>query len=70
MGEIFHVVAGYHTRRNVLANNFRFPPTIVLVAEDGEDVAFGKREFFGDGGLVVKHSASWEMGYQSCPDMN
>ena len=56
---VLKVIARDKTRSSaVAANDFGFPPAVVLQAQDGEDVAFAEGEFFGDGGLVHVHSAS------------
>lgn len=56
----FQVVTGNETGAVVLPADLCFPPSVVLMPQDGENVAFSKRQFFGDGRLIHVHRAGWE----------
>jgi len=46
------IVAGNQPNTAIAAMNLGFPPSIVLVPEDGENVTLGKSKLFWNRGLV------------------
>lgn len=53
------VVAWNKARRSGLSHDFSFPPAVVLVSEDSQDVTFGKSKLLGNGSCVAVHRSSY-----------
>lgn len=52
------IVARNETRMAAGVGDFGFPPSIILEADDGQDVALRESKFLGDCGSVAVHGAS------------
>lgn len=55
------VVARHQAGVTAGVGDFGFPPSIVLEADNGKDIALGEAELLGDGGSVAVHCASCEV---------
>lgn len=58
---ILQVIAGHQTRSSAFTNNFSLPPSIILQAEHGKDVALSEGQFLWNGCLVHVHRSSCEI---------
>ena len=52
------VIAWDKARGGRLAHDFGFPPAIVLMSEDSQDVTLGEPKLLGNGSSVTIHSSS------------
>jgi hypothetical protein len=52
------IVAGHKTRATAGVGDFGFPPSVILQAENGKNIALGKAELFRNGGVVGVHGTS------------
>ena len=57
---VLQIIARHQSDPAGPGHNLCLPPPVILHARDGEDVALGERQLFGDGSLVHVHCSCCE----------